>query len=393
MSAKSFSLILLPTLKCNADCDYCFEDKTSDRLSLERLKVLMDKVLDYLVEKDIAELTIHWQGGEAMTLPPAWFEQAHGLIGEAAAARGRAVAHGLQSNMIGYSPKWNGVIREMFGNSVSSSLDYPNLYRRRVGRDHADYNEVWTRNVRLARDAGIDVQVIAVPNAATLETGAARFYSYFVDELDIRSFQVNTPFPGGEPNVVKSMLPLQTDGLARFFTELAEVWLERGYYAGVRVGPFDELLTYFTGGHAVLPCIWTDDCANHIISIDARGNVAQCDCWVTSYPDHWFGNIFECDSLAAMLEASAALQRFHQRPVALVQRDCIQCDYLALCHGGCPVRTFTVRRTMFEKDPYCELYKALFGHMEAAAARLARESVSRLRTAGTGPLFASSCRQ
>ncbi len=382
MGSKVFSLILLPTLKCNADCDYCFEDKTNDRLSLERLQVLIDKVLDHLVEKDIAGLMIHWQGGEAMTLPPSWFSQAHALIREAATARGRSVTHGLQTNMIGYSPKWDGVIGEMFDNSVSTSLDYPNLYRRRRGQDVTDYNAVWTDNVRLARNAGIDVQVISVPNAATLEIGAERFYSYLVDELDIRSFQVNTPFPGGETNLVKRLLPLDTGALARFFVELAEVWLERGYESGVRVGPFDELLAYFSGGQAVLPCIWTDDCANHIISIDARGNVAQCDCWVTSYPDHWFGNIFECESLGELLAQSAIVERFHQRPMVLVQRDCIACDYLAVCHGGCPVRTFTVHGTLFEKDPHCELYKTLFGHMAGAAARLAHHATAAHVAAG-----------
>jgi uncharacterized protein len=356
MGSKVFSLILLPTLKCNADCDYCFEDKTNDSLSLERLQVLIDKVLDHLVERDIPGLLINWQGGEAMTLPPSWFVQAHELIGEAAAARGRSVTHGLQTNMIGYSPKWNDVIRDMFGNSVGTSLDYPNLYRRRLGQDVTDYNAVWTKNVRLARDAGIDVQVISVPNAKTLEIGAERFYSYLVDELDVRSFQVNTPFPGGEANLVKRLMPLETDALARFFTELAEIWLERGYDAGVRVGPFDELLAYFSGAQALLPCIWTDDCANHIISIDARGNVAQCDCWVTSYPDYWFGNIFESGSLGEMLAQSAVVERFHQRPMVLVQRDCISCDYLSLCHGGCPVRTYTVHGTLFEKDPHCSFH-------------------------------------
>lgn len=382
MGSKVFSLILLPTLKCNADCDYCFEDKTNDRLSLDHLQVLIDKVLDYLVEKDIARLMIHWQGGEAMTLPPSWFAQAETLIGASAAARGRSVTHGLQTNMIGYSPKWDGVIRGMFGNSVSTSLDYPNLYRRRRGHDVTDYNAVWTRNVHLARGAGIDVQVISVPNTATLNIGAERFYSHLVDELGIRSFQVNTPFPGGEDNLVKRLLPLDTDALARFFAALAEVWLERGYEEGIRVGPFDELLAYFMGRKALLPCIWTDDCANHIVSIDARGNVAQCDCWVTSYPDYWFGNIFAGESLGEMLAQSSVVERFHQRPMALVQGDCIACDYLAICHGGCPVRTFTVHGTLFEKDPHCTLYKSIFRYMEGAAVRMARGAAARDRRAG-----------
>jgi radical SAM protein with 4Fe4S-binding SPASM domain len=376
MAPRAFSLILLPTLKCNADCDYCFEDKTNDRLSLDRLLVLIDKVLDYLVARDIGGLTIHWQGGEVMTLPPSWFLRAYALIGKATATRAIVATHWLQTNMIGYSPKWNDVIREMFGNRVSTSLDYPNLYRRRRGCDATDYNAVWARNVSLARAAGIEVQVIAVPNAATLEIGAARFYSHFVDTLDIRSFQVNTPFPGGTSNSAKGLLPLGGEALARFYIELAEIWLERGYRSGVRVGPFDELLAYFSGTPAVLPCIWTDDCANHILSIDARGNVAQCDCWVASYPDYRFGNIFECASLGEMLATSQVLERFHQRPMALVDRDCIACDYLALCHGGCPVRAFSVYGTLFEKDPHCTLYRSMFGHMAAAAVRLARQSAT-----------------
>jgi len=377
MSTKVFSLILLPTLQCNADCDYCFEVKTNDRLSLARLQELIDKVLDHLVEQDIAGLMIHWQGGEAMTLPPSWFARAQALIAATAAARGRTVTHGLQTNMIGYSPKWNPVIREMFDNSVSTSLDYPNLYRRRRGQDAADYNAVWTRNVRLARAAGIEVGVIAVPNAATLELGAERFYRHFVDELGIRSFQVNTPFPGGESNQAKGLLPTGSAALIGFYVDLAEVWLARGERDGVRVGPFDELLAYFSGTPTVLPCIWTDDCANHILCIDARGHVAQCDCWVTSYPDYRFGNIFECASLSELLAASAVVERFHQRPMALVARDCIACDYLALCHGGCPVRAFSVHGTLFEKDPHCALYQALFGHLAGAAARQARASAAR----------------
>ena len=31
--------------------------------------------------------------------------------------------------MIGYTPAWNAIITEMFGNSVGTSMDFPNLYR------------------------------------------------------------------------------------------------------------------------------------------------------------------------------------------------------------------------------------------------------------------------
>lgn len=370
-----FSLVLLSTLQCNADCEYCFENKTSDRLTLERLEQMMVKVLDYMVEKSLQALTIYWQGGEAMLLPPRWYEQAHQLIQRLAEERDKQVFHSLQSNMLAYSARWNKVIAEMFGNSVGTSLDYPNLHRKLLGHSAGSYNHIWSKRVQEARAAGIEVQVIAVPNQATLEIGAERFYTHFVEELGIKDFQVNTPFPGGEATAAKHALPsAEVAALRKFYVELADVWLERGYAQGVRVGPLDALLAHFSHEATTLPCIWSENCANTLVSIDARGYVAQCDCWVTSYPDYHYGNIFECDNFGTLLSSSAARRQFNERPVQLIQRDCLSCEYLALCHGGCPIRTYSVHGSLFEKDPYCHLYKEMFGRMQRAAQELAQRA-------------------
>ena len=77
MTGSHLSLILLPTLRCNADCDYCFEAKTNDSLTLDRLALLLEKILVYMDERSIQDLTIYWQGGEVMMLPPEWYEQAN----------------------------------------------------------------------------------------------------------------------------------------------------------------------------------------------------------------------------------------------------------------------------------------------------------------------------
>ena len=373
MRGNHFSVILLPTNKCNVNCDYCFEDKTRDNMTMERLSVLIDKVLDPMERSRVSALTIYWQGGEIMTMPPRWFEQAYEVIQSAAQARKKQVQHSLQSNMIGYNKRWNKIIAEMFGNSVGTSMDYPNLHRKMFHGGPDQYTRLWYRNVQTARAAGIDLSVIAVANQGTLAVGAEQFYSYFVDELQIYNFQVNTPFPGGEENDVKKSMPLDVDQLARFFIDLTNVWLERGYDHGVRVGPVDELVKQFVDGAGCLPCIWQKNCADEFISIDARGYVAQCDCWVTSYPEYFFGNIFESNSLTELLNNSPARKKFLDRPSVNIQQDCLECDYLSICHGGCPVRTYTFSGTLFEKDPYCHLYKSLFRHVEEVGATLAKE--------------------
>ena len=369
MTGSHFSIILLPTLGCNADCEYCFENKAEHHLSLDHLAVLIEKVMDFLARKHIDRLSIYWQGGEVMTLPPEWFEQAQSIIRRSAEARRKEVVHYLQSNMIGYSRKWNKVIQEMFGNSVGSSMDFPNLHRKIKDGVPEEYERLWIRKVREARACGIKVSVIAIPNDQTLQIGAKRFYSYFVDELGISEFQVNTPFPGGSSNQVKDGYPLDAKRLGGFLLDLARVWMDRGFGKGVQVGPFDRLMEYFVGGRKNLLCIWQDNCANDFVCIDPQGYVSQCDCWAASYPEFRFGNIFGRDSLFDILGNSDARRRLTERPGVLVQReDCIECRYLGICHGGCPVRAYTMQGDLHRKDPYCPVYLTLFEGMERLAA-------------------------
>jgi uncharacterized protein len=370
MKGVPFSLILLPTLRCDADCDYCFEQKTEQQLTLEQLSIVVQKVMDHMERNHIEALSIYWQGGEVMTLPPEWLEAANGIIQGMAGQRNLRVAHYLQSNMIAYTSKWNRVLAEMFGNSVGSSMDFPNLHRKLKGGGAKEYDRLWARNVREATEAGVEIGVIAIPNEGTLEMGAERFYSYFVDELGIKDFQINTPFPGGSANDVKMGYPLDTERLSGFLADLAAVWMDRGFHRGVRVGPFNKLMDYFVHGRKDLLCIWRDNCVNDFVCIDPLGQVAQCDCWVTSYPEFHFGNVLDEGSLSDLLQNSEARRRLQTRPGVLIQKeDCLDCDYLTLCHGGCPVRAYTVYGDVFRKDPYCEFYRRLFRDMEEMAAK------------------------
>ncbi len=188
---------------------------------------------------------------------------------------------------------------------------------------------------------------------------------------------MNLPFPGGPGQGGDT---LAAEPLTRFLLELLDTWLETAFEGGFRLGPFDALLDTFAGRSAQLPCIWQPNCANEFAAIDARGSVALCDCWVTSYPAHRFGNVFRTTSLSEMLGASPARQAFLDRPKHLVEHeDCGTCPHLSLCHGGCPVRTFAAKGTILAKDPYCGVYKALFTRCRERAALTIRRRLPELR--------------
>lgn len=365
MSGRVFSVILLPTSACNAACDYCFEQKTSHRLPLALVPLLARRLLDHMEREGVPECEIFWQGGEAMLMGPEWFTRAGDAMNRAAAARTLRFSHSLQTNLLDYSPAWNAVVYGMFNGSLGTSMDYPNIHRKLIKGSAAAYTALWTERLREARAAGIQVGVIAVLHPATLKAGPESFYRYFTEELGLVDFQVNTPFPGSPASNWTAELALDHSALAEFLSGLFDLWMERGYETGVSLGPFDALLDHFLGQPARLPCIWKENCANQFIAVDSKGTVAQCDCWVTSYPESCFGNLFQEPDLTHLLRSSRVRREFAERPQHLVEHeDCLSCRFLPICHGGCAVRTYSRFGKVLAKDPFCEVYQAVFSRAE-----------------------------
>jgi radical SAM protein with 4Fe4S-binding SPASM domain len=365
------SLILLPSLDCNVACDYCFEQKAPISLALSDLPRLTASILDYMSETGAREAEVYWQGGEVLMLGPGWFESAFASMTAAASSRGRQFNHYLQSNLIGYGAHWNDVIRGMFGGAVGTSMDYPNDHRRLKNGSTARYTGVWLEAVVGARKAGLHVSVIAVLHQGSLRAGAEAFLSFFTDTAGIDDLQVNLPFPGGPGEGGDT---LDAGALSAFLVDLLDRWASSYRDRGLRLAPFVELINQYVGRPARLPCIWQPNCADEFVTIDARGQVALCDCWVTSYPQYAFGNVFATPSLSLMLGASEARRALRGRPAQLMTvEDCASCEYLALCHGGCPVRTLAAKGVVLAKDPYCEVYKAVFAKSRELAAEFVRQ--------------------
>ncbi len=365
-------MIFLPTLKCNAACEYCFEHKTDEVMSTARFATLLTKLLDYLEVAGLGGAKIFWQGGEILTMDPAWFDEALALINKQAEERGLRIDNELQTNLVGYSPRWNAVIKHMFLNQLGSSLDFPNLHRKLPGGKPEEFNSLWLKKYREARSNGIAVGVITLPNRATLKVGPEDFYHYFTQEIGLTGFQVNSPFPGGPASDHKDRLLPDMDEYARFCVGLIDVWLKEGYPRGIGISPYDGILHYFrTGGLSMLLCGMQADCSRNFFAVDPYGNVSQCDCWVTSYPEFHFGNVFRDHSLQEILD-SPVRARFSSRPIEIIENeDCIECDYLSICHGGCAIRAYSATGRFTSKDSYCEFYKKIFSRLERASVEIA----------------------
>lgn len=372
MPIDHFSVLVSPTYRCNADCEYCFEHKTSDVMEVADFEEILRRIVAYLKQLEVSSLTLYWQGGEIFTMSPDWFLRAHEACQEISEKEAVCITNRLQSNLIGYGPRWRRVVSEMFGDNIGSSLDFPNLYRKTVGGAPENFNNAWLERYQETREAGIQVGVIAVLNQGTLSIGAEKFYSYYVEELHIHSWQLNTPYPGGPPTPAKRNFPLNNNLLSAFYADLFDLWMRRGRLEDVCISPFDPLIRYFRTGENQLSCCWSENCANIFVGIGPKGDVGQCECFVSSYPEQIFGNIRTCQDMADIMN-SPIRKPFLERPLRLMENeDCAECAYLAVCHGGCPVRAYSATGTLFAKDPDCLSNKTLFDLARKAAIELDR---------------------
>ncbi len=377
MIAKHLSLVLIPTLNCNADCKYCYEVKDDATImSLDQFEMILEKVGDYIIDQGVFQLTINWHGGEAFTIDPGWYMRAFDIINKFCNKRKLFVDNHLQTNLLGYNKKWNEVIYEMFDNQIGSSLDFPNLFRKTRNGSPGCFNKIWEKKFNEAMSNDIDVSVIAIPNIETFKIGASAFYSYFVNKIGLKNIQINTLIPGNSSNVMGHLGLLEENNLfGSFYAELLDIWVKNSENDDVHLSPFKQMIDYFSyKKDNNLPCIWQHDCSKHILSIDPKGNVSQCACWVTSYPEFRYGNILESNDLSEIMKSNIR-DRFKQRPAQIIENDdCVDCDYLAICHGGCHVRAYSAYKSSQKKDPYCESYKMMFDYTKKIALKFAEST-------------------
>jgi radical SAM protein with 4Fe4S-binding SPASM domain len=265
----------------------------------------------------------------------------------------------------------------MFGDKMGSSLDFPNLYRKVAGAAPETFNDFWLSRYQETRDAGMEVGVISVLNGASLAVGASEYYSYYVEKCGLKSFQINTPYPGGPHTPAKRNFPLDDDLLSDFYSDLFDLWMRTGRPEEISISPFEELIHYFRTGENGLCCSFRENCATRFMGIGPKGDVGQCEGFLASYPECVFGNILTCEDMADIM-CSPFRKQLMERPMRIIeQEDCSECEYLPLCHGGCPVHAYGTTGSLFTKAPNCQSYKALFGLAKKAATELDRLETER----------------
>ncbi|MCK5506465.1 MAG: radical SAM protein [Thermodesulfovibrionia bacterium] len=351
---KEFSIVFIPTWACNCTCDHCFEKIMPRTIRDEDWETYFSKLRNMIETDGIRKLMIYWQGGEVMSMNPAKIRKGLEIGVDIFRDCDCLIEHHLQTNLLLYNQDWREVISDFFSGSISSSLDFPNLYRETPSVNRKEYTGVWLKKKEEVEKDGFTVSVVTLPNTETLEMGAERFYSFFRDEVDIRNLQINFPFPGVN---VDTPTPMNSGKLADFMEDLYNIWIASDRH--LNLNPFAPLENRIHKNHGRLSCAFSYNCANFILAVGPDGEAGQCDCWISTQKEYSFGS-FSSMSVNEILD-SEKRKLFLLRPVEMIQgSECGTCAYWSICYGGCPIRAYTFTGDIYSKDYYCEVYKRLF---------------------------------
>jgi uncharacterized protein len=245
-TARLRLLVLQPTPFCNIDCSYCYLSNrgSAARMSLATLELVCRRVFEspFLGR----ELQVAWHGGEPLTVPLAWYEEATALIAARRPANLR-LTHGFQTNGLLLNEDWARFFSRT-GARVGLSIDGPaDLHdaNRRTRRGRGTH-EGAMRAVRLLQDRGVAFHVITVLTDRTLDDPERLFDFYVRHGISEVGFNIeeiegaNTASSLAGGNEAKFR-----DFIKRFF---ALVWQARGV---LKVREFESALGYLLSDEPV----------------------------------------------------------------------------------------------------------------------------------------------
>ena len=331
---RGVSLVICPTLACNFDCPYCYENHAAGRMSPEVQDDVVALAERMLVASGSSDLFITWYGGEPL-LAPDVIEALSARLMSLVERRGGTYSAEIITN--GYLLTQRTVDMLAAVRVVRAQVSLDGLGPLHDATRHlAGGGPTFERIVGNLRDCRIPFVVNVRHNVHAGSSGRVDELRAFVRELAVESGNDLCYYPAiVAPSAVADRRGEQVELLCR--QEAAHL----------RATPTDLHLRRGRGHHCGAHSIWT-------VGIDERGRLHKC--WeAVDKPEFAFGTARKWDPADPLATADNPdnLTRFLNTAVPLRDAECDACVWLPFCTGGCPFKRLSGRRscTVFCNDP------------------------------------------
>ena len=349
---KIGSLLIKPvSALCNLDCKYCFylDRETDPYKGATSSRRMTDETLERLVEGFVSyshpQASFAFQGGEPMLAGLPFYRKLVSFQ-KRYGRSGLSVSNSMQTNGLFIDRAWCELFRD-YNWLLGVSLDGPQEKHdaHRVKKDGAPTWRKVMDSIELLRKYRVDFNVLCVLSATNVDEPRSLYRWFRRHGFDFLQF-----IP------LSDLQPITPEQYGRFLTELFEEWWPER--RKVRIRFFDNLAEALAG-QTPSSCAMQACCDSYVV-VEHNGDVYPCDFFVE--PDWKLGNAVT-DSWSDIERNEKRLQ-FGQLK-SLPRPECSACEYLPLCHGGCPKDRHARGGRFEDLDYFCSSYKAVFARASA----------------------------
>lgn len=342
------------TKACNAECSYC------SSWQAKPAKMTVDQYIDatkYIFETYLPSIgvspehiTIQFIGGELLAYSIRDIQEIVDWSKGYFVPTVGGFSFGGQSNLIGSSRKVE-LLFDVFEGRIGTSFDNFSEMRTLAG-SHENYRTSFNRSINALEESRQPI-----PGVVVLTNDHE---SVFVEEYRIanraeRDITFRPLFSAGLATSTGGLAELQARSLLSIFEDWAmkgRVKVEPLYSMfRKRVLAVDGLATDLISG-----CPSQKDCTSKSISLEPNGDMYLCqemsDALVAK-----IGNAYEKNYDSNVVDILSF------RQVSLSD-DCISCDYIDSCQGGCMLEAYQHSSSFYDKPPLCDAWKTLYSAMD-----------------------------
>jgi uncharacterized protein len=320
--------------------------------------------------REASEINFTWQGGEPTLMGIDFFKRAL-FLQKKYNRSGMEIINSIQTNGTLIDDEWAVFLKDnnfLVGISIDGPQELHDKFRKdKVGK--GSFRNVMNGLEALKRN-GTDFNTLTVVQS---DNGNYPVEIYkFLKEIGSEYIQF-IPIVEVNDGAVSSrtVLPKQW---GNFLCSVFDEW-QKEDIGRIFVQHFDLFLSRYCGYPSSL-CSHAPYCGR-AVAIEHDGSLYSCDHFV--YPDNRLGNIDD-NTLTNMIDSPFQMN-FGKSKHSALPGLCLECEYLALCYGGCP--SDRCKKTAVGESGLnwnCEGYKRFYKHSQPVFTAM-REALRNGKTA------------
>ena len=347
----AFHVMLIPTLGCPSNCNYCWSSEEGSPLMSQDI---IEEVAEWLQNFRDEPVTFTFHGGEPLLAGYEFFNKALPILARKLSHLKPAFA--LQSNLWNLTPELAQLFAE-YSIPVGSSLDGPeelNDFQRGNG-----YFKKTMNGYQIAKDNDLPVSFICTFTSHSINYKEDIFNYFLENGLDLKLHPALPSLRDENPE----KWALSPEEYGDLLIYLLNEYLD--HMDEISVKNIDHICkSVFTRRGAVCTFV---DCMDDTYAVGPDGSIYPCYRFV-GMPEWVMGNVTDHPSKEKL--ASSKPAKFLQQYKEYVDDNCKRCTYIKFCRGGCPYNALAKSEGKIEGvDPHCTAYKTIFKEVTKRATK------------------------